>query len=327
MHSPTAPRSNGLGSTCDTFDFPRVVDRFLVPATPEPLISCGLAGSAEFRERERGEPWVTRHIRRGDLFVTRSKTPYEVRFSSPVGEELEVIQIHLAIDPYRAALETAHPGKADEVELRDFFGRDETLAHLCFACTAMLAAPTPGNSRRVADLTQLFASFLVENYTAAASGKPAFRGGLPIRQLRKVEDYLNERLAEEVSVAALAGLVDLSPFHFCRVFRQTTGMSPWRFVTRERITRAQQLIRETSHSLIEIALEVGYTSPSHFAQVFRRVVGVTPTEFRGGLQGASKSVCRKNATGRARSRENRRGRCSMLRSRPPSDPGAGQGPP
>jgi AraC family transcriptional regulator len=56
-----------------------------------------------------------------------------------------------------------------------------------------------------------------------------------------------------------------------------------RIVTRERVTRAQQLIRETSRSLIEIALDVGYTSPSHFAQVFRRVVGMTPTEFRSKL--------------------------------------------
>ena len=56
-------------------------------------------------------------------------------------------------------------------------------------------------------------------------------------------------------------------------------MTPLRFVTRERITRAQQMIRETSRSLIEIGLEIGYTSPSHFAQVFRRVVGVTPAEF------------------------------------------------
>jgi AraC family transcriptional regulator len=54
-------------------------------------------------------------------------------------------------------------------------------------------------------------------------------------------------------------------------------------MTRERIARAQQLARETSSSLIEIALEVGYTSPSHFAQVFRRVVGATPTEFRSAL--------------------------------------------
>ena len=57
-------------------------------------------------------------------------------------------------------------------------------------------------------------------------------------------------------------------------------MSPLQFVMRERITRAQQLMRETSRSIIDVALEVGYTSPSHFAKVFRRVTGVGPNEFR-----------------------------------------------
>jgi AraC family transcriptional regulator len=60
-------------------------------------------------------------------------------------------------------------------------------------------------------------------------------------------------------------------------------MTPLQFVTRERITRAQQLIRETSRSLIDIGLEVGYSSPSHFAKVFRRVTGTTPTAFRSSL--------------------------------------------
>jgi AraC family transcriptional regulator len=78
----------------------------------------------------------------------------------------------------------------------------------------------------------------------------------------------------------LAELTELSPFHFSRVFKQSTGMTPLQFVIRERLLKAQQLIRETSRSLIEIALEVGYTSPSHFAQVFRRTAGMAPIEFR-----------------------------------------------
>src|SRR5687768_7704988 len=47
---------------------PRVVDRFLVPATPEPHISCNLAGMTEFQERDVGGKWITRQIRGGDLF-------------------------------------------------------------------------------------------------------------------------------------------------------------------------------------------------------------------------------------------------------------------
>jgi AraC family transcriptional regulator len=265
------------------YRFPRVVDRFLVPATPEPLISCGLAGSAEFRERELGETWVTRQIGRGDIFVTRSKTPYEVRHSSRVGEELEIIQVHVAVDHWLESLEAVYPGKGDEVDVIDFFGRDEALACLCFACAEMLSSGTLGKSKRVADLAQLIASFLAEKYTDRASEKPDFRGGLPIRQLRKVEDHVHENLAEDISVEALAELVDLSPFHFSRVFKHATGMSPLQFVTRERITYAQQLIRETARSIIDIGMEVGYTSPSYFTKVFRRVTGVRPTDFRSSL--------------------------------------------
>ena len=92
-----------------------------------------------------------------------------------------------------------------------------------------------------------------------------------------------EHLAEEISIEALADLVELSSSHFSHVFKESTGTTPLQFVTRQRITRAQQLVRETSRSLIEVGLEVGYTSPSHFAQVFRRVVGVTPTDFRSSL--------------------------------------------
>ncbi len=81
--------------------FLRVMDRFVVPATAEPLISCGLSGRAEFREREPEGPWTTRQIGPGDFFVTRSATPYEVAFTSPVGEELEIITIHMAIPACR----------------------------------------------------------------------------------------------------------------------------------------------------------------------------------------------------------------------------------
>jgi AraC family transcriptional regulator len=169
------------------------------------------------------------------------------------------------------------------VEVIDFAGRDEALAHLCFACAEMLSARTPGKCGRVADLTRLFATYLAEKYIAATTEKPDFYSGLPIWQLRKVEDYVREHVAEEISVERLAELVDLSPFHFSRVFKQATGLTPLQFFTRERITYAQQLIRETSRSLIDIGIEVGYSNPSHFAKVFRKVAGVTPTGFRSAL--------------------------------------------
>ena len=161
---------------------PRVVDRFLVPATPEPHISCNLRGMAEFRERDVGGAWITRQIRAGDLFVTRSVTPYEVRFQSPPGEELETLSLHIAVEPFLAALAARYPGKADRAEVVDFFGRDEILWPICLTCAELLAARVPGKSPRVAALTQLFAAHLVEKYTDVAARTPANRGGLPSSQ-------------------------------------------------------------------------------------------------------------------------------------------------
>jgi AraC family transcriptional regulator len=272
-----------LGLYARRWRHPRVVDRLLVPATPEPHISCTLGGTAEFRERDVGGAWIARKIRAGDLFVTRSRTPYEVGFQSPQGQELEVLSLHIAVEPFLAALEERYPGRADRVEVVDFFGRDEILWPICLTCVELLVARVPGKSARVMALTQLLAAHLVEKYTSSVGQTPVYRGGLPIHQLRKAEDYVAAHLAEEISIEALAELVELSSSHFAHVFKESTGMTPLQFITRQRITRAQQLIRETPRSLIDVGLEVGYTSPSHFAQVFRRVVGVTPTEFRSSL--------------------------------------------
>src|ERR1043166_4482311 len=138
-------------------------------------------------------------------------------------------------------------------------------------------------ARQVAALTQFFAAHLVEKYTSTPAQTPVYRGGLAIHQLRKVQGYVAKRLAEEIPIEGFAELVELSSSHFAHVFKETTGMPPLQFVTRQRVTRAQQLIREPSRTLIDVGLEVGYNSPSHFAQVFRRVVGVTPTQFRSSL--------------------------------------------
>ena len=86
-----------------------------------------------------------------------------------MGEELEVVQVHIAVDRFLTALEAAFPGKTEEVEVMDYAGRDEALAHLCFACAEMLSARTPGKCRRIADLAQLLASYLVEKYVASAA--------------------------------------------------------------------------------------------------------------------------------------------------------------
>jgi AraC family transcriptional regulator len=79
------------------------------------------------------------------------------------------------------------------------------------------------------------------------------------------------------------GIGGAEPLPFLAGVQTDHRITPLQFMTRERMLHAQRLIRETTRSLIEIALEVGYASPSHFAQVFRRTAGMAPMEFRNAL--------------------------------------------
>ena len=84
------------------------------------------------------------------------------------------------------------------------------------------------------------------------------RGGLPGWQQRKLTQYIEDHLAEEVSLSSLAQLVRLSPYHFSRAFKQSFGVPPHRYLTNRRIERAKTLLAERRLSVTEIGLDVGF---------------------------------------------------------------------
>lgn len=108
-----------------------------------------------------------------------------------------------------------------------------------------------------------------------------FRGGIAPRKLRMLMDYMYERLDQDISLSELAALADLSPYHCCRAFRQSTGLPPHAWLTARRIERAQELLAASpSLSLMEVAVTVGFQTQSAFGAAFKRRVGVTPGQWR-----------------------------------------------
>jgi AraC-like DNA-binding protein len=99
--------------------------------------------------------------------------------------------------------------------------------------------------------------------------------------VRRMRRYIDDHSAEAVSLAELAQVAQLSPFHLHRVFCQETGMPPHSYQTQVRINRAKELLRKR-WALPEIALATGFADQSHFTRHFRRLVGVTPGRFRAG---------------------------------------------
>src|SRR6267378_7392155 len=107
-------------------------------------------------------------------------------------------------------------------------------------------------------------------------------GGLPERRLRRVAQYVQDNLHRELRLAELSGLVHMSPYHFARLFKRSTGVSPHRFLVRRRIEQASALLAAQTLPIAEIARSVGFRTPSHFTTTFRRVTGITPTAYRRG---------------------------------------------
>jgi AraC family transcriptional regulator len=91
---------------------------------------------------------------------------------------------------------------------------------------------------------------------------------------------MTEHFAEEFNLEQLAAHAGLSKFHFHRLFKSATGVSPSQYHTKLRMNAARRLLRETKHSVVAVALEVGYTNPSHFARLFRRETGLSPSDYR-----------------------------------------------
>lgn len=110
--------------------------------------------------------------------------------------------------------------------------------------------------------------------------QPLRKGGLPVRHLQRVTDYVQGHLDRNISLQELADVTGLSAYHFARLFREAAGQTPHQYVLTQRINKAKQLLDESKLSILEICQEAGFESQSHFTKVFHRQTGITPKNYR-----------------------------------------------
>ena len=108
----------------------------------------------------------------------------------------------------------------------------------------------------------------------------AARERLTHRTVRRLRDYVEQSLADDLDVTLMARVAGTSPAHFARAFAATVGMTPFRYVMTRRLARARHLLERTHRPANAIAMEVGFKTPSHFAARFRREFGTPPTGIR-----------------------------------------------
>lgn len=115
----------------------------------------------------------------------------------------------------------------------------------------------------------------------------AKRAGLSAVRRRRTVDFVEANIGTRFDLSTMASAASLSPFHFSRMFKKTMGVSPVRYVLQRRVREAQALLRGSTKTLAEIALECGFASQSHFTTAFKKAVGVTPGRYRKGAASAA----------------------------------------
>jgi AraC family transcriptional regulator len=166
------------------------------------------------------------------------------------------------------------------VSLRDEgFQSDAILEGIIRRMLLPLSWYEPSDRIAASSACELITAYLAARCAGRAPQALLVRGGLAPVVLRRVLDYVEAQLEQGLSLRDLAAVAGLSPYHFARVFKRSTGSSPHRYVLRRRIERAKRHLAAGELPLAAVALTCGFGSQSHFTAHFRTATGLTPRQF------------------------------------------------
>jgi len=172
----------------------------------------------------------------------------------------------------------------DELHYQRAVGIDDTVARqLLSSVLPAIAQPEHAHPLFLDHVVLAMAGHVAHAYGGVRATRRHHRGGLASRQLTRVMELMSSSLMEGPGLSQLANECGLSPRHFARAFRQSTGVPPHRWLLRHRVQRAKELLRQQTLPLAGIALRCGFADQSHFTRVFSREVGLSPGQWRRGL--------------------------------------------
>lgn len=201
--------------------------------------------------------------------------PGQVHSGVPVGEDrITYRMFYLSTSRMNMMAERLREGSGLTAEFRRSVVRDPRLFSRLDRFAGLLARPG-GRLELDSALMDALCPLLFRH---GGVSPPCSDGSNERTAIRRAREFLAEDLERKVTLEAVADAVGLSPYHFLRVFRKATGLSPHVFRTQRRLDRAADLLRE-GRSIAEVALETGFADQSHFTRTFRRYIGATPGQF------------------------------------------------
>ncbi len=165
----------------------------------------------------------------------------------------------------------------DRIELTEQRGMtDPTLHHIALALRDGVQSGDALDRMYGKALSTALAVHLLREYGAAVLGPKRRYGRLPREKLVRAVDYIQDQLNTDLTVSAIAQAVGLSPDHFTRLFKESTGQSPYRYVVEARVRKAKELLTTGKFTISEAAHYVGFVDQSNLTRHFKRVFGLSP---------------------------------------------------
>ena len=194
--------------------------------------------------------------------------------------------LYLSVGISDAALAAACDGTRGDVELRRVERLiDARVGALAAAVNAERVAGFPSGRLFLDSVEQALAVALVNDYALGHRSVQTYRGGLGPSRLRRIKELVDAKMEDDLTLCEMAQSVELSTAHFSRMFRKSTGETPHKYLLRQRVERAKEMLRSADARVMDVAVACGFKTQQHFAQAFRHVCRVSPTEYRQELPG------------------------------------------
>jgi AraC family transcriptional regulator len=270
-----------------TYSEPQSIERIVVPATPDPFIAVCFRGDRSIEGRDGDGPWRSAHIATPCVFIRSAGEPAELNWHSRRDEPVETAHLHLSTRVLQRVAEEAADRDPASVQIVNRFAlHDPVIETVASALVTELQGRQYSAALYAEAAAQFLAVHLLRRHCSVAWPLIRPKGRLDAHRLGRVLDRIHDAPERPVTLHELAELAGLSVFHFSRLFKNTTGHPPHRYIVRQRIEAACQLLRDSRHGIADVAYAVGFQSVSQFTAQFAKHLGVSPATFRRSVRAA-----------------------------------------
>ncbi len=244
-------------------------------ANPYHEINLSISGNLMTKKISAGGKRIKTKCAPGNLCITPANQLIGAAWEKPIDNMGVFLEPEFVT---KTAVENRFSSNFEFSEI--YKNEDPLIHHIGFALLAESSSETSAGRLYADSLIQALTLHLLRNYSNANSVQEKLGGGLSGYKLRRVREFINANLEEDLSLAELAEVADLSQFHFARAFRKSTGQTPQHYLMQQRIERAKELLAKDDLPIVEVSLRTGFKNQSHFTTLFRKFTKFTPKIWR-----------------------------------------------